>query len=61
MKKSIASNTMNFSLYRNRQMCDFQPQWSESHTSYELRSLSINIIYKLLLKFNGSMENFVIL
>ena len=29
-----------------------EPQWSESHTSYELCSLSINIIYELLLKFN---------
>jgi hypothetical protein len=35
--------------------------WSESHTSYELYSLSKNIIYELLLKFNWSMENFVIL
>ena len=35
--------------------------WSESHTSYELSSLSKNIIYEFLLNFNGSMENFVVL
>ena len=35
--------------------------WSESHTSYELSSLSENIIYEISLNFNGSMENFVIL
>lgn len=31
--------------------------WSESHTSYELRSLSRGIIHELLLKFNGNIEN----
>ncbi len=31
-------------------------QWSESHTSYELCSLPINIINELLLNFNGSIE-----
>ncbi len=35
--------------------------WSESHTGYELCSLSRNIIYELLLNFNGGMENFIIL
>ena len=33
-------------------------KWSESHTSYELYSLSINIIYELLLIFNGSIAIF---
>ena len=47
---------MNFLVYRNRQTYGFQPQWSESHTSYELRSLSKNIIYESLLNFNESME-----
>ena len=32
--------------------------WSESHTSYELSSLSKIIIYELLLNFNGSIERF---
>jgi hypothetical protein len=30
--------------------------WSESHTGYELSSLSKNIIYEFLLNFNGRME-----
>ncbi len=33
-------------------------QWSESHTSYELDSLSRNIIYELILNFNGSIAKF---
>ena len=33
-------------------------EWSESHTSYELSSLSKIIIYELLLNFNGSIERF---
>jgi len=30
--------------------------WSESHTSYELSSLSKNIVYVLLLNFNRHIE-----
>ena len=33
-----------------------QTKWSEQHTSYELCSLSKNIIYELLLNFNGNMD-----
>ena len=29
--------------------------WSESHTNYELSSLSINIIYKILMNFNETI------
>ena len=35
-------------------------QWSESHTSYELCSLSKIIIYELLLNFNEVYEIFEI-
>jgi hypothetical protein len=35
--------------------------WSESHISYELCSISRNIIYKFLLSFNENMDNFVII
>ena len=43
-------------------MCNFQPQWSKSHTSYELCSLSvydyiiieriIQLLYKLFISFD---------
>lgn len=45
----------------NYKWFDENALWSESHTSYELCSLSKIIIYKILLKFNGNMEYFAIL
>ena len=35
--------------------------WSESHTSYELSSLSKNIIYEFPLSFNGGIQFFEII
>lgn len=55
-EKSTRSKLVDFNLCPYEQII-----WSESHTGYELCSLSRNIIYKLLLNFNGGMENFIIL
>lgn len=40
----------------------FEPirQWSESPTNYELCSFFKNIIYELILNFNGSIEDLII-
>ena len=39
-------------------ICDDFILWSESHTSYELNSLSERIIYDFSFNFNGSMVIF---
>ena len=54
-------NNLKIKTYKLLKFVSYFFLWSESHTSYELRSLSENIIYEISLNFNESMENFVIL
>lgn len=52
-KKSTFYSRLNFFVW-----CDDFTLWSGSRTSYELCSLSINIIYEFLCFFNGGMGIF---